>query len=187
VSDVGLNFRIEVDANYRAYERGFLEGSNPAAYKRLFSFATLNAARTYSKPIKAAAPKGKTGNLIRGVKAKTGRYNRPSAVVGPLYSSRGSTKNPWYRYFVTAGRSGTRRTKNGTFTVKPVGARPFVNDTVKRQENEQRALDAFYKTLEEFYNNQVFKGRILKFRRGSQVGGAVGSVGQFFRSVAKTI
>jgi hypothetical protein len=100
---VAISFTLTVDPNYRALELGFLQGSNPSAYKRLMSFATVNAARTYAKPIKDAAPRGKTGNLAAGVKARSGRYSKPSAVVGPLFAGRGSKKNPWYRWLVVKG------------------------------------------------------------------------------------
>jgi hypothetical protein len=129
------------------------------------TFATVNAGRTYTKPMKAAAPRGKTGNLVRGVKVKSGRYQRPSAVVGPLL---GGARKPYYRWFVTQGRSGSRTTKLGVVAVKPVAARPFVSQVAENATNEQRAIDAYYKTVEAFYNDNIFKGRILKFRRGKR-------------------
>ena len=159
---------IKIDKNFRALELVLLEGGNPSAYKRLLSFAALNAARTYSKPMKDVAPKGRTGNLARSIRVKSGRYNRPSAVVGPLYGGKGSARNPFYRHMVTSGISGVRQTKNGPKAVKAVPARPFVMKVAQNPTNQQRAIDAFYKTIEAFYNDQVFRGRILRFKRGNQ-------------------
>jgi hypothetical protein len=160
--------KLELGKDYRALELGLLEGGNPSAYKRLMSFAALNAARTFTVPMKAAAPKGKTGNLVKGIRAKTGRYNRPSAVVGPLFGSKGSTRNPFYRHFVTSGTSGARKTKRGIVQGKSVAARPFVMNTATAPANLQRAMDAFYKTVEAFYNDEIFRNRILRFKRGNQ-------------------
>ena len=165
MADAPIKFKITIDESFRAAQLGFLKGSNPSAYKRLMTFATVNAGRTYTKPMKAAAPRGKTGNLVRGVKVKSGRYQRPSAVVGPLF---GGARKPYYRWFVTQGRSGSRTTKLGVVAVKPVAARPFVSEVAGDGTNEQRAIDAYYKTVEAFYNDNIFKGRILKFRRGKR-------------------
>lgn len=165
MADAPIKFKITIDESFRAAQLGFLKGSNPSAYKRLMTFATVNAGRTYTKPMKAAAPRGKTGNLVRGVKVKSGRYQRPSAVVGPLL---GGARKPYYRWFVTQGRSGSRTTKLGVVAVKPVAARPFVSQVAENATNEQRAIDAYYKTVEAFYNDNIFKGRILKFRRGKR-------------------
>lgn len=165
MADAPIKFKITIDESFRAAQLGFLKGSNPSAYKRLMTFATVNAGRTYTKPMKAAAPRGKTGNLARGVKVKSGRYQRPSAVVGPLL---GGGRKPYYRWFVTQGRSGSRTTKLGVVAVKPVAPRPFVSQVAQDGTNEQRAIDAYYKTVEAFYNDNIFKGRILKFRRGKR-------------------
>jgi len=181
----GIQLTIKVDPSFRALELGFLNGSNPAAYKRLMSFASVNAARTFSKPIKSLAPRGATGNLIKGVKAKPGRYNKPSGVVGPLFAGRGSKKNPWYRWFVTKGTGGTRKTKNGTFYVKAIKPNAFVTRAVEDPANQQRAADAFYKTIEAFYNDKVFKGKILQFRRGGQLQGMGVGAKDFFGAVGK--
>jgi len=165
VADAPIKFKITIDESFRAAQLGFLKGSNPSAYKRLMTFATVNAGRTYTKPMKAAAPRGKTGNLVRGVKVKSGRYQRPSAVVGPLL---GGARKPYYRWFVTQGRSGSRTTKLGVVAVKPVAPRPFVSQVAENATNEQRAIDAYYRTVEAFYNDNIFKGRILRFRRGKR-------------------
>ena len=161
-----VKFSITIDESFRALEIGFLKGSNPSAYKRLMTFASVNAGRTFTKPMKAAAPRGKTGNLVRGVKVKSGRYKRPSAVVGPLMGS--GSRKPWYRWFVTQGRGATRTTARGIVGVRPVAARPFVSQVAEEGTNQQRAINAYYQTIEAFYNDNVFKGRILKFRRGKR-------------------
>ena len=46
----------QFDRNYDQLRLGFLKGSNPSAFKRLASFATLNAARTLQKPMRDKAP-----------------------------------------------------------------------------------------------------------------------------------
>ena len=183
----GINFELQVDPNYRALELGFLQGSNPSAYKRLMSFATVNAARTFSKPIKDAAPRGKSGNLVRSVKAKAGRYAKPSAVVGPLFAGRGSQRNPWYRWLVVKGTKGRRVTKRGVFAVKAISPNKFVNRVVDNQTYQQKAIDAFHNTVEAFYNNNVFKGRILKFRRGGQLKGMGVGAKDFFGMIGRLV
>jgi hypothetical protein len=187
VADAGINFVLKVDPKFKAYELGFLEGSNPTAYRRLMSMATVNAARTYSKPIKAAAPRGKTGNLATGVKAKAGRYSKPSAVVGPLFAGRGSKKNPWYRWIVVKGTKGQRKTKKGVVSVKPITPNRFVNKVVDNSTNEQKAIDAFHNTVEAFYNNNVFRGRILQFRRGGQLAGMGVTAKDFFGMIGRLV
>ena len=186
MANESISFTLQVDPNYRALELGFLAGSNPSAYKRLMSFATVNAARTYAKPIKDAAPRGKTGNLAAGVKARAGRYSKPSGVVGPLFAGRGSKKNPWYRWIIVKGTSGRRRTKRGVVAVKAISANKFVNRVVDNQSHQQKAIDAFHNTVEAFYNNDIFRGRILQFRRGNQgFGGAAGK--EFFGMIGRLV
>lgn len=166
MANAPVKFTITIDESFRALQLGYLKASKPSAYKRLMTFATVNAGRTFSAPMKAAAPKGKTGNLARGVRVKSGRYRRPSAVVGPLLS--GGSRKPWYRWFVTQGRSGTRTTKLGKVAVTPVAGRPFVSQVGEDQGNQQRAIDAYYKTVEAFYNSDIFRATILRFRRGKR-------------------
>ena len=187
MAEGGINFTLKVDPKFKAFELGFLEGSNPTAYRRLMSMATVNAARTYSKPIKALAPRGKSGNLASGVKAKAGRYAKPSAVVGSLFSGRGSKKNPWYRWIVVKGTSGKRVTKKGVFSVKPITANKFVNKAVDNRTNEQKAVDAFHNTVEAFYNNDIFRGRILQFRRGGQLAGMGVGAKDFFGMIGRLV
>ncbi len=187
MAEGGINFTLKVDPKFKAYELGFLEGSNPTAYRRLMSFATVNAARTYSKPIKALAPRGKSGNLAKGVKARAGRYSKPSAVVGPLFAGRGSKKNPWYRWIVVKGTSGRRKTKRGIVSVKAITPNKFVNRAVDNRTNEQKAVDAFHNTVEAFYNNTVFRGRILQFRRGGQLAGMGTTAKSFFGMIGRLV
>ena len=182
-----ISFVLKVDPNYRALELGFLQGANPTAYRRLLSFATVNAARTYAKPIKDAAPKGKSGNLAGQVKARAGRYARPSAVVGPLFAGRGSKKNPWYRWIVVKGTSGRRKTKNGVVAVKAITANKFVNRVIDNMTYEQKAVEAFHNTVEAFYNNDVFRGKILQFRRGGQLAGMGVKPGEFFGMIGRLV
>ncbi|CAB4184460.1 hypothetical protein UFOVP1573_39 [uncultured Caudovirales phage] len=187
MANESISFTLKVDPNYRALELGFLQGSNPTAYRRLMSFATVNAARTYAKPIKDAAPKGKTGNLAAGVKARAGRYSRPSAVVGPLFAGRGSKKNPWYRWILVKGTSGKRKTKNGVVSVKPITANKFVNRVIDNVTYEQKAIQAFHNTVEAFYNDNVFRGKILQFRRGGQLAGMSVKPGEFFGMIGRLV
>jgi hypothetical protein len=132
------------------------------------SFAALNAARTMLKPMKQAAPKGETterpGRLQKNVKARGVRFNKPGAVVG----IKGGRTGVFYGWFVVEGRSGVRRTKSGSVAVRPVAARPFVSDTVKKGGTIERAMEAFSATTEKFLNDGAFRASILKFKRGNQ-------------------
>ena len=47
----------------RAFELGFIEGSNPRAYNKLLAVASLNAVRTLVNPLKSAAPDRKSTRL----------------------------------------------------------------------------------------------------------------------------
>lgn len=82
---------------------GFLEAGNPKKFNAMLQLATLNAARTMVKPVKAKAP-SRTGRLKSAVAARKGRFNKPSAVVGvKAGASRGDSKGAWYRWFVISG------------------------------------------------------------------------------------
>lgn len=82
---------------------GFLEAGNPKRFNSMLQLATLNAARTMVKPVKAKAP-SRTGRLKAAVAARKGRFNKPSAVVGvKAGKSRGDSKGAWYRWFVISG------------------------------------------------------------------------------------
>jgi hypothetical protein len=166
-----LTISFSVDANYEALRLGFLEGSNPSAYKRLLSIATLNATRTMVAPMRAAAPVGKTtsnpGRLRKAVTARRARFGTPAAVVGPRAGRNraGANGGAWYRWFVTSGISGVRQTKSGPKAVKAVPANPFVTRVSGNSTYQARAMEAMAKTVESFFNNEAFKNTILRFKR----------------------
>jgi hypothetical protein len=163
-----LVLQIKTDKAFDDLRIGFYQASNPSGFKRMQSFAALNAARTLLKPMKQAAPKGDTtekpGRLQKAVKARGVRFNKPGAVVG----IKGGRTGVFYGWFVVEGRGGVRRTKSGAVSVRPVAARPFVSDTVKRGGNIERAMEAFSATTEKFLNDGAFRATILKFKRGNQ-------------------
>lgn len=167
-----LTISFNVDSNYEALRLGFLQGANPGAYKRLLSVATLNAARTMVKPMRAEAPIGKTtktpGRLRKAVTARRARFNTPAAVVGPRAGRdrAGANGGAWYRWFVTSGISGIRQTKNGPKAVKAVPANPFVTRVSKNETHQRNAMEAMAKTVESFFNNEAFRNTILRFKRG---------------------
>lgn len=169
-----LTISFNADSKYESLRMGFLEGANPGAYKRLLSIATLNAARTMVKPMQNEAPVGKTtktpGRLRKSITARRSRYTSPAAVVGPRAGRNraGVNGGAWYRWFVTSGISGIRQTKNGPKAVKAVPANPFVTRISRNETHQQRAIEAMAKTVESFFNNQVFRNTILKFKRGSR-------------------
>ena len=166
-----LTISFSVDKNYEALRLGFLEGSNPSAYKRLLSIATLNATRTMVNPMRAQAPVGKTtqnpGRLRKAVTARRARFGTPAAVVGPRAGRNraGASGGAWYRWFVTSGISGVRQTKSGPKAVKAVPANPFVTRVSGNSTYQARAMEAMAKTVESFFNNEAFKNTILRFKR----------------------
>ena len=163
-----LVLQIKTDKNFDDLRIGFYQASNPSGFKRMQSFAALNAARTMLKPMKQAAPKGRTterpGRLQKNVKARGVRFNKPGAVVG----IKGGRSGVFYGWFVVEGRGAVRQTKSGPVSVRPVSARPFVSDTVKKAGTIERAMEAFSATTEKFLNDGAFRATILKFRRGNQ-------------------
>ncbi|CAB5223822.1 hypothetical protein UFOVP394_6 [uncultured Caudovirales phage] len=163
-----LVLQIKTDKNFDDLRIGFYQASNPSGFKRMQSFAALNAARTMLRPMKQAAPKGDTtrtpGKLQKAVKARGVRFNKPGAVVG----IKGGRTGVFYGWFVVEGRGGVRRTKSGAVSVRPVAARPFVSDTVKKGGNIERAMEGFSATTEKFLNDGAFRATILKFKRGNQ-------------------
>ena len=166
-----LTLSFSVDDNYEKLQLGFLEGSNPAAYRRLLSIATLNAARTMVAPMRAQTPVGKTtknpGRLRRAVTARRARFGTPAAVVGPRATRNraGANGGAWYRWFVTSGISGVRQTKSGPKAVKAVPGNPFVTRVSGNSTYQARAMEAMAKTVESFFNNDAFRATILKFKR----------------------
>jgi hypothetical protein len=160
----GVIVEGKFDRNYDQLRLGFLKGSNPTAFKRLMTFATLNAARTLQKPIKDKAPRGETGNLRKQVKARKARFNNPAAVVG----IRGGRKGVFYGWLVVGGSGNRRTTPNGTFAVKGVKPRPFVDQVVKQRSNIDRAVESYSKTVAAYFNDEPFRNTILRFKRGNQ-------------------
>ena len=154
----------QFDRNYDQLRLGFLNGSNPSAFKRLMTFATLNAARTLQKPMRDKAPRGATGNLRKKVLARKARFNNPAAVVG----IKGGRKGVFYGWLVVGGQGTRRTTANGTFTVKGVKPNRFVDEVVKKRSNIDRAVESYSKTVAAFLNDEPFRNTILKFKRGNQ-------------------
>lgn len=163
-----LVLRVKTDKAYDDLMIGFYQASNPSGFKRMQSFAALNAARSILKPMQQAAPRGQTterpGKLQKNVKARGVRFNKPGAVVG----IKGGRSGVFYGWFVVEGRGAVRRTKQGSVAVRPVAARPFVSETVRKAGTIDRAMEAFSATVEKFLNDGAFRNTILNFRRGSQ-------------------
>ena len=140
---------------------GFMEASNPRKFNAMLQLATLNAARTLIKPVKAKAPV-RTGRLRGAVAARKGNRDRPSAVVGvKAGKSRADMKGAWYRWFVVSGTSGTRNTKRqGKVQVKAIRGRDFVKQAVTEPANEARATDAMRNTIQAFLDGKIkYRGR----------------------------
>lgn len=160
----GVIVEGQFDSNYDQLRLGFLKGSNPTAFKRLASFATLNAARTLQKPMRDKAPKGATGKLRKKIVARKARFNNPAAVVG----IKGGRNGVFYGWLVVGGQGTRRTTPNGTFVVKGVASKPFVDQVVKQRSNIDRAVESYSKTVAAYFNDEPFRNTILKFRRGNQ-------------------
>ena len=140
---------------------GFLESSNPRKFKAMLQLATLNAARTMVKPIKAKAPV-RTGRLRNAVAARKGMNDRPSGVVGvKAGKSRGDMKGAWYRWFVVSGTSGVRNTKTrGRVNVKRIVGRDFVKDAITEPSVQARAIEVLNSTVQAFLDGKIkFRGR----------------------------
>lgn len=140
---------------------GFLESSNPRKFAAMMQLATLNAARTMVKPIKAKAPV-RTGRLRNAVAARKGKSDRPSAVVGvKAGSSRGDMQGAWYRWFVVSGTSGVRNTRrNGRVNVRAIPARDFVKQASTDPIVQARAVEVLNSTVQAFLDGKIkFRGR----------------------------
>ena len=140
---------------------GFLEASNPRKFKAMLQLATLNAARTMVKPIKAKAPV-RTGRLRGAVAARKGTKDRPSSVVGvKAGKSRGDMKGAWYRWFVVSGTSGIRTTTTrGRVNVQRIPARDFVKQAVTEPSTQARAIETLNKTIQAFLDGAIkYRGR----------------------------
>jgi hypothetical protein len=160
----GVILEATADQNFDQLRLGFLKGSNPSAFKRLMTFAALNAARTLQKPMRDKAPKGATGKLRKKILARKARFNNPAAVVG----IKGGRNGVFYGWLVVGGTGNRRTTVNGTFAVKPVQKRPFIDEVVKQRSNIDRAVESYSKTVAAFFNDEPFRKTILKFKRGNQ-------------------
>jgi hypothetical protein len=140
---------------------GFLESSNPRKFNAMLQLATLNAARTLVKPIKAGAPV-RTGRLKKAVAARKAKQDRPASVVGVRAgSSRGDQNGAWYRWFVVSGTNGTRNTKRqGRVQVKAIRGRDFVKQAVQEPTNQDRAVKALNDTVQAFLDGAIkYRGR----------------------------
>lgn len=157
-----LKLEVKVSKGFDNLRLGFLEASNPRVYRRAESIATLNAARTLQPKIKTEAPKGKTGNLKRNVKARGVRWGKPGAVVGV----KGGRQGAFYNWFVVAGRDDTRQTKRGMVRVQPVRPNNFVDRVIQKADNLQNALNAYSNTITKFLNDSVFRGTAVNFKKG---------------------
>jgi hypothetical protein len=85
------------------------------------------------------------------------------------------------------GTSGRRKTKSGVVAVKAITPNRFVNKAIDNQSNEQKAVQAFHNTVEAFYNDDIFRGRILQFRRGGQLAGMGVSGKDFFGMIGRLV
>lgn len=140
---------------------GFLEASNPRKFKAMLQLATLNAASTMVKPVKAGAPV-RTGRLKKAVAARKAKFDRPAAVVGVRAGkSRGDMNGAWYRWFVVSGTSGTRNTKaQGKVQVKAIRGRDFVKQATTEPSNQARAIEVLNKTVQAFLDGRIkYRGR----------------------------
>jgi hypothetical protein len=92
--------------------------------------ASLYAAKAMVKPVRNAAPV-KTGRIRRAIWANPVMKGKPGAYVGIRPGkSRADTKGAYYRWIVTSGTRGFRKTKKGLVPTIRVPGRPFVADTV---------------------------------------------------------
>jgi hypothetical protein len=135
---------------------GFIEASNPRKFRAMLQMATLNAARTMVKPVKAGAPVD-TGRLRNAVSARKAKKNGPAAVVGIKAGRvRGDMKGAWYRWFVVSGTTGVRMTKrHGRVQVKAIHGRDFVKQAVTEPTNQSRAVDVMRNTIQAFLDGTI--------------------------------
>ena len=140
---------------------GFMQASNPRKFNAMLQLATLNAARTLVKPVKAGAPV-RTGRLKRAVAARKAYKDRPAAVVGvKAGKSRSDQGGAWYRWFVVSGTSGTRNTtRQGRVQVQAIRGRDFVKQAVQEPTNQARAVKALNDTVQAFLDGVIkYRGR----------------------------
>lgn len=162
------------------FRLGFIEASNPRKFRAMLQMATLNAARTMVKPVKAKAPV-RTGRLRAAVAARKAKYNNPAAVVGvKAGKSRGDAKGAWYRWFVVSGhrtRGIGRAPERITWEQAAAGvalpprrnrgfvpARNFVYDATNDPAVQDRAQEVLAKTVRAWLDGAIK----YKARRGTR-------------------
>jgi hypothetical protein len=154
---------------------GYLEASDPAKFKRMLQLATLNAAQSMSKPVRAAAPIGdgrkhSAGRLRGAVAARKAKYDKPAALVGiKAGASRGDMKGAWYRWFVVSGTKNSRVTtshdyrtgimRKTTWSVRGIKANDFVRRVVTRVDVIEKATDSMRNTVMAFLDGTINRGR----------------------------
>jgi len=198
--------------DYNSFKLGMLESGNPREFNRVLGIATLNAARTFLKPAKAEAPvwggansqataasrarnpKRTGGTLRKGIVARRGKLDRPSALVGISLGGRGRT-GAWYRNMVVSGHTDHGATKGGSggaiapwsafssptgpYPVAPIrptggggGARTPGNDFLRRVTDREglrvAAVDTLNKTVLAYLNGKL--GRLQTNTRWQRKG-----------------
>ena len=161
------------------FKIGFLESSNPRKFRAMLQMATLNAARTMVKPVKAKAPV-RTGRLRGAVAARKAKFNNPAAVVGiKAGASRGDSKGAWYRWFVVSGhrtRGAGRAPERITWAQAAAGvalpargnrgfvpARNFVYDATSDSAVRARAEEVLAKTVRAWLDGAIkYKARKVR-------------------------
>jgi hypothetical protein len=160
------------------FRLGFLESSNPRKFRAMLQMATLNAARTMVKPVKAKAPV-RTGRLRGAVAARKAKFNNPAAVVGiKAGATRGDSKGAWYRWFVVSGhrtRGTGRAPERITWAQAAAGAalpqrrsgfvpaRNFVYDATSDSGVRARAEEVLAKTVRAWLDGAIkYKARKAK-------------------------
>lgn len=157
-----------------SFRMGFIEATNPKLFNRMATIATLNAAKTMVKPMQAEAPV-RTGRLKGAVKARRAKFNRPAGVVGiSAGRSRGDARGAWYRWFITSGTSGMRKTTRDERAasavslglgitrittakpVKPITPNPFITRVGGRADVIARAVQAVERTYKHLIADKIF-------------------------------
>ena len=210
----GLTVNVEWEnvGDFNAFRLGMLQGGNSREFNRLLGIATLNAARTFLKPAKAEAPvwggansqasaasrtrnpKRTGGTLRKGIVARRGKLDRPSALIGISLGGRGRT-GAWYRNMVVSGhvdRGATTGGKGGViapwsafssptgpYPVAPIrpkanggGGRTPGNDFLRRVTDRANlraaAVDTLNKTILAYLNGKL--GRLQTNTRWQRKG-----------------
>jgi hypothetical protein len=149
----------------------FNESIGQKGIRKLESFATVNAARSLSPFVRAAAPRDQ-GLLAKSVRGRRSRLNKQGAIVGPVAGK----KAAWYAWLVVRGTKAHRMPKLGATrraamwfgmqlhsVVMHPGARPnnFVDRAVEA--NIEKAKDAFGGTIVLMINDAAFRQKVLGF------------------------